>query len=592
METLKTIFSSKNEIVEKLKGFTQQPYYKKIFFDHLGPELTKIYTNKKDKVFTKNFLEASQYEYGFFGKKIDLSKAFSLYKKYADLRDYFCMYKMHVIYLCEFKKFNVPFSRVLEKIYLLKCLAYLQNYIYDWNINLFEKIDVAYEIAQVLDLEDSNLEKHQKFFDLLYNQREKYNLSENDVNLMRGTLFCYFYNEGSDLHIISFCSLNSLIPRKDIDIDYAYYHAKNSCIFFTNYLKLENMISDSEIEAFYKEIENKKLYEFYADYGNYLLDKKSKANEEIIKLFTTGAKNGFLFCSFRAYQCLIDFYDFDEIMKDYNIAVTLIEFLLDEIVFERIVLKQFVLLIGFFIKYSNFADKIISKYLIYVKEINDYVNRVLIRKEKGKEHFAEEEEYLYSVKAYIYYFGFKDIEKQNLQKSIKYLEKGNKITKQNYIHHLNEIFKYNIKKEFNKLKLISNDELLKAKKELIEIFYKNLNLKYQTIDCYVIGEDFFEGITKKKDEFVALEIYKYEQKNIFCATIFDCMIKSIIKNFLKNHNYKIERKLNDEICGICYDNKINKIFIPCKHNCCSICADKLEKDSNCPFCRSKILSII
>ena len=235
METLKTIFSSKNEIVEKLKGFTQQPDYKKLFFDHLGPELTKIYTNKKDKVFTKNFLEASQYEYGFFGKKIDLSKAFSLYKKYADLRDYFCMYKMHVIYLCEFKKFNVPFSRVLEKIYLLKCLAYLQNYMYDWNIKLFEKIDVAYEIAQVLDLEDSNLEKHQKFFDLLYNQREKYNLSENDVNLMRGTLFCYFYNEGSDLHIISFCSLNSLIPRKDIDIDYAYYHAKNSCIFFNNY---------------------------------------------------------------------------------------------------------------------------------------------------------------------------------------------------------------------------------------------------------------------------------------------------------------------------------------------------------------------
>ena len=192
MQTLKTIFSSKNEIVEKLKGFTQQPNYKNIFFEHLGPELTKIYNNKKDKVFIKNFLEASQYEYGFFGKKIDLSKAFSLYKKYADLRDYFSMYKMHVIYLSEFKKFKVPFSRVLEKIYLLKCFSYLQNYIYDWNIKLFEKIDVAYEIAQVLDLEDSNLEKHQIFFDLLYNQREKYNLSENDVNLMKGALFCFF----------------------------------------------------------------------------------------------------------------------------------------------------------------------------------------------------------------------------------------------------------------------------------------------------------------------------------------------------------------------------------------------------------------
>ena len=340
MQTLETLFSSEDELVNKLKGFIQQPDYKKIFFEHLGPELTKIYNNKKDKVFTKNFLAASQYEYGFFGKKINLPKAFFLYKKYADLRDYFCMYKMHIIYLCEFKKFKVPFSRVLEKIYLLKCLAYLQNYIYDWSIKFFEKIDVFYEIAEVLDLEDSKLEKHHKFFDLLYNEREKYNLSENEVNLMKGVFFCYYYNEETDFHKISFCTLNSLIPKKGNDIDYAYYHAKNRSIYFVNYLKLENMISDSEIEAFYKEIENKKLYEFYADYGNYLLDKKNNANEEIIKLFTTGAKNGFLFCSFRAYQCIIDFYDFDEIMQDYNKVATLMELLLDEIVFERIALKQ------------------------------------------------------------------------------------------------------------------------------------------------------------------------------------------------------------------------------------------------------------
>jgi hypothetical protein len=278
-------------------------------------------------------------------------------------------------------------------------------------------------------------------------------------------------------------------------------------------------------------------------------------------------------------------------MKDYNIAVTLIEFLLDEIVFERIVLKQFVLLMGFFIKYSNFADKIISKYLIYVKEINDYVNRVLIRKEKEKELFAEEEEYLYSVKAYIYYFGFKDIEKQNLKKSIENLDKESNIIDNYYIQKQNEFLKYNVKKELYDLKLISKDELLKAKKELIEIFYKNLSLKSQTMDCYVIAEDFFEGITKKKDEFDALEIYKYGQ-NILCKNIFDCLIKSKIKKFLKNHGYKIENKLKDEICGICYDKKINKIFIPCKHTCCSTCVDKLENDSKCPFCRSEILCII
>ena len=246
---------------------------------------------------------------------------------------------------------------------------------------------------------------------------------------------------------------------------------------------------------------------------------------------------------------------------------------------------------GYFIRFSNFAEKIISKYLIYVKEINDYANRVLIRKEKENETFLEEEEYLFGIKANIYYFGFKYIEKQNLQKAIEYLDKESNITKINFIKKQNEFFKYNIKKELNNLNLISNDELLKARKDLIKLFSQNLYLKYQTLDCYVIAGDYFEGITKKKDEFDALEIYKYGQ-NIFCKTIFDCLNKSKIKKFLKSHNFKIENKLKDEICGICYDNKINKMFIPCKHNCCSICLDKLEKDSTCPFCRSKILCII
>ena len=230
MEALDTIFSSENELVEKLKGYAYKPDYKKLFFEHLGPELRKLYMNKKDKLFINKFLEASQYEYGFFDNKIDLQKAFNLYKKYADLNDYFCMYKMHVIYLCEYEKFNVHFNRVLEKIYLFKCFAYLPNYIEDWNMKLFETIDVILEIAQQLYLEDGNLEKHLKFFDLLSEQKEKYNLSENDINLMKCVLLCYFHIEGSDLPMLSFSTLNSLVPTNDLD--YAYYNARNKCIYF------------------------------------------------------------------------------------------------------------------------------------------------------------------------------------------------------------------------------------------------------------------------------------------------------------------------------------------------------------------------
>ena len=65
-------------------------FIKKYFFKHLGPELKRIFDKKKDKVYYKNFYEASKYEYGFFDKEIDLLRAYLLYKKYADCNDYLC----------------------------------------------------------------------------------------------------------------------------------------------------------------------------------------------------------------------------------------------------------------------------------------------------------------------------------------------------------------------------------------------------------------------------------------------------------------------------------------------------------------------
>ena len=586
METLESIFSTDNDNVEILKGYAYKPDYKKLFFEHLGPELRKLYMNKIDKTFINKFLEASQYEYGFFDNKIDLQKAFNLYKKYADLNDYFCMYKMHIIYLCEYEKFNVTFSRVLEKIYLLKCLAYLPNYIYDWDINLFDKIDVLDEVARILDLEDPDLSKHRKFFDLLIQEREKYNLSENDINLMKGVLICYFTDEND---LLSFSILNSINPKKETD--YTYYLAKNKAIFFSNYLKLGNEISDLEIEQFYKEIENKKIYELYADYGNYLLDKKNRANSEIINIFKEAADNGYLFNSFRMYQCLIDFYSFDEIMEDYNKASLILDYLLDEIVFENIANKPFILLMGFLIKYSKFPDKIISKYIIYVKEINDYVSSTIQKKEENKIKFLEEDEYLYVIKGYIHIFGFKDIEEQNLGKVIEYLDKGSNVTQKIYIKKNNEYIKYRIINLMHELNLLSNDEFNKCRKDIIKFFSNNLKLKNEINDCYIIGDDYFKGITKKIDKTNTFYIYK-SSLDIFCKSMSECKTKSDIRKFLKNHENINENKLKDEICCICYTNKVNKIFIPCKHNFCDFCINKLEKGAKCPICRSEILCVI
>ena len=221
MKTLDNLFSKKIEIVAKLKENVSQIFYTKILFDHLGPELKKIFDKKKDNVYYKHFYEAAQYEYGFFDKDIDLLKAYLLYKKYADLNDYFCMYKMHVIHLCEYAKFHVSFSRVLEKIYLLKCYAYLPKHMIDHDLKLFSKIDVKNEISEMLKLEDDCFEKHKDFFELLDKEREIYNLTENDIKLMKGIILSFFREdeeneedeEDIDSYSLAFSTLNSLKPQ-------------------------------------------------------------------------------------------------------------------------------------------------------------------------------------------------------------------------------------------------------------------------------------------------------------------------------------------------------------------------------------------
>ena len=586
MQTLENLFSKKNEIVKQLQKNIAQVFYKKEIFEHLGPELRKIFYKKKDKISYKNFYEAAQYEYGFFDKEIDLLKAYLLYKKYADRNDYLCMYKMHVIYLCEYKKFHVPFSRVLEKIYLLKCYAYLPNYIENWNLNLFEKIDLHNEISEMLALEDESFEKHEIFFELLIKERILYNLTENDVYLMKGITLKFFEVEDVAQNSLSFSTLISLVPKTQID--YAYYHAKIKGFQLRN---KENIVADSEIEKFYKEIENKKLYEFFMDYGEYLLNKNEKLNQKVIEIFTIGVNKGYSFCNIGIYHSLIHYYDFFEIITNNDNLVILLDCMLDTIIFEKLLWHGFILLMGLIIKYNKFSKNIASKYLIYIKEINDYITPIIKRRErlkpKEKESMKKNEYIFFHIKAYIYYFGFKGIEEQNLKKAIECFDEVIDNDGDIRIAKIARIFKYKIKQILNNRKLISNEELIKTKKDLYKFNLQNKPEKGKILDYYLLAKDYFEGITLKKDEFIAFKLYELAQ-HLHCKDIFDCYIKNKIKEFLNNHKDKYEINLKDEICCICYTEKVDILIIPCKHNFCLDCIKKLEK---CPICRSTILNI-
>ena len=100
----------------------------------------------------------------------------------------------------------------------------------------------------------------------------------------------------------------------------------------------------------------------------------------------------------------------------------------------------------------------------------------------------------------------------------------------------------------NSYKLISNDELIKAKKEIYGSISENFSNEAITeiTDYYFLAKDYFEGITKKKDEFIAFKIYESAQNEV-CISIVGCLIKHEIKQLLKSHEGKYEVKLKDEI---------------------------------------------
>ena len=591
-KSLDALFPLDEELEKKLQEFATLPNYKELLFAHLGPELNKIFEKKKNNIAIKNFLDAAQYEYGFFNQKKDISKAFSLYKKYADSNDYFCMYKMHVIYLCEYEKFGVPRNRILEKLYLLKCFAYLPNYIMNYEDKLFHKIDVTFECASILDTEDETTEKHKNFLELLDSKREEYNLTENDINLMKGVLTCYFHTEQEEDYLLSFCELKSIQPSNNCD--YAYFEAMNKCIFFKDYLNIENSISDEEIEKFYMEILDKKVYQYYSDYGNYLLDKGDTITEKIINIFKVSMENGNDYSRFRYYQCLLSFYDFNEYLNDYNKTVIVLNSLVDEVACECLSITQFILFVGILIKQSKFADKIIANYLKYVKEINEYISYLLQPENYDfmKENFKHDIDLVWRIKGFIYYFGFKNIEVQSMEKAIEHFEKSSSLSERNFLKKENEYFIYRAKQILNKAKKISDQEIHEAKVKLGKVCFDNkFNTKYNLFDCFILGKIYWEGIGVKRDESIALMIFRKTIAKKLCNGIIDAKIKSQIKDFLKSHDHDIVLQYKEKVCSICYDKPPNTVICPCKHSFCSTCVEKFEENAKCPICRGEILCI-
>ena len=105
-------------------------------------------------------------------KNQDIQKAFAIYKEGANIDiDTMCMYKLYHVYKYEFSKFNLQKrDRILEKFYLFKSFAFLNNSQLQRTSFLCNKFDIPLEVVFQFDQEDSNFQKFNKFLLYLQNQ--------------------------------------------------------------------------------------------------------------------------------------------------------------------------------------------------------------------------------------------------------------------------------------------------------------------------------------------------------------------------------------------------------------------------------------
>ena len=136
----------------------------------------------------------------------------------------------------DYKIFNLERNIDLDRLYLYKCFAYLPFSIIDKSYFLFNKIDVVYETAVFLDEDDKNKDKRfqtfEKYKNYLKQNLKKYNLTNNDVNLMNNIILTVFFSNAKNK--IEF--LDYYLNFEKADGENAYYEAQlKYCNFYLKY---------------------------------------------------------------------------------------------------------------------------------------------------------------------------------------------------------------------------------------------------------------------------------------------------------------------------------------------------------------------
>ena len=557
-----------------------------------------------------HFFEALNYEYGINGQNKSIVTAFSMYKEQANnSTDTLSMYKMYHIYKNEYQKFGLKKrNKILEKFYLFKCFAHLSRQEYQGYTLLLNRFHIIYDIKYYFEYEDPLFNKFDKFINHLNSYYNFYGINPDDIILINAFVTFIFRSQGN----LAKTLLEPLIIKGNLQAVY----------------QLTLMLKENDqIKGMFHYLEQMKYYRCYCDYALFLF-KEMNDTQKALQILKEAISKGFIRANYLYYDIFLSTVDFSKIKDNENFKKELL-FIFNLLV-NNICLDEAFCYFEFFYlrkicnKHFNLKDLVDKNFFEYEKGFVDILiqNSVPSPSEEDINQKKELVKKLYIRKDYfsefnlacgvIYYYGVENIINPDLKKSlfkfqVSYDNSDSKSYKRfcySYIARIKQ-------KLFDlKDKDITTQDLDNSKKHLFELYSTSIDVNYISYlsasffyYLYVLyikkwgnqGDDIMEFICIKRAS-------ESQIKQPGTGTIISYYRKYKAKGLIKNDDKIIEKmkevsKNSDSegygedgsICPICFINKRDNIFYPCKHRFCKLCAEKVMLESKCPICRGVVL---
>lgn len=573
-------------------GANETLQWDEIFFKWTTPKLKQKFQETIQKSYSESFIEGLKFEYGVEGYPQDFKRAYQIYKDAADnTPDTLSMYRMYVIHLKDFDKFNIKQDRVLENYYLFKCMTYTDFSVMEQSECLYNSIDPVYEAEVHIHQEDSNGVKFNKMIRLLKNNKD-YGFHLKDLLLIK---YCVNYHFDWSIETLN----------KDLE-SLCFVHTDEALYKLAYFCQLDKRLYHFFLEKCYE----KKYYKAYYALGeNYYTNKQMKEKGE--KIFREGALH--------YYRCGIPYSNVIKYKVDYENLKTnkaLQKELIDSMEYDLTNflmgsiyrLYEFLYITKVLIRHYNLKIEILEKYLPLMQELIFFVYSSIDNESFINSSFGNTYAYIemvFSLSMFLIYdlgvsTPFSSFECYN---KLQLLEKDSKAVsnKQSY-----QSLIYKIGKQLLKEKIITQERLDTIEKEvynLTEQYIQESKINAPSA-LYLLGKICEDGKIRHKDNNAAFIYYKsatlspnditFYSPTSFSYHKYKCQLKIQSDVFQRIaislfDNYHISKD-DDKICFICNDKEKNTILLPCFHQMCSDCYAHIKKTANkCPFCRGKIL---